>query len=113
MSNAANIALTAINAFDKNLSIIANNIANVNTDGFKKSRAVMEGKETSGVSSTPEQGNTPGAIVTISGAARESSNVSLEEELTALISTQSSYEANLKTVKANDAMQKSLLDIIA
>lgn len=73
MSNAANIALTAINAFDKNLSIIANNIANVNTDGFKKSRAVMEGKETSGVSVTPEQVNTPGDMVTISGVARETS----------------------------------------
>lgn len=113
MSNAANIALTAINAFDKNLSIIANNIANANTEGFKKSRAVIEERDTSGVSITPEQVNTPGDMVTISGVARETSNVSLAEELTALISTQSDYEANLKTVKANDAMQQSLFDIVA
>jgi flagellar basal body rod protein FlgG len=113
MSNAVNIALTAINAFDKNFSIIANNIANVNTDGFKKSRAVIEEKETSGVSISPEKVNTPGDIITIAGVARETSNVTLEEELTALMTNKNNYEANLNTVKANDELQRTLFDILA
>ena len=48
MSNTANIALTALSAFEEKVSIIANNINNLNTDGFKKSRAVMEEKVPSG-----------------------------------------------------------------
>jgi flagellar hook protein FlgE len=113
MSIAANIALTAINAFDKKLSITANNIANVNTDGFKKSRAVIEEKETPGVSVFSERVNTPGDIVTIEGVGRESSNVNLEEELVALMVSQKNYAANLETVKATDELQGTLFDIMA
>ncbi len=113
MSNAFNIALTAINALDKKLIITANNIANVNTDGFKKSRAVIEENETSGVSISSEQVNTPGDIVTIEGVDREASNVNLEEELIALMTNKNSYEANLVTVKASDELQGTLFDIMA
>jgi len=48
MSSTANIALTALRAFDGKISIIANNINSINADGFKKSRAVMEAKVPSG-----------------------------------------------------------------
>jgi flagellar hook protein FlgE len=113
MSIAADIALTAINAFDKKLSITANNIANVNTDGFKKSRAVIEEKETSGVSVFSERVNTPGDIVTIEGVDREASNVNLEEELVTLMVNQNNYAANLETVKATDELQGTLFDIMA
>ena len=113
MSIAANIALTAINAFDKKSSITANNIANVNTDGFKKSRAVIKEKETSGVSISSEQVNTPSDIVTIGGVDREASNVNLEEELIALMTNKNNYEANLMTVKAADEREKTLFDIMA
>ena len=39
MSNAADIALSAIRALDRANDVIAHNIANVNTGGFQKSRA--------------------------------------------------------------------------
>ena len=113
MSNAFTIALTAINAFDKKSSITANNIANVNTDGFKKSRAVMEQQGTSGVSISSEQVNTPGDIITIEGVDRETSNVNLEEELIALMTNKNNYAANLMTVKATDELQGTLFDIMA
>jgi flagellar basal body rod protein FlgG len=116
MSNIANIALTAIRAFDEKMFIIANNIVNVNTDGFKKSRAVIEEKEISGVSTSSEQVNTAGDIVTIEGVTqgvRETSNVTLEEELTALMTNKTNYEANLKTVTATDELQGTLFDILA
>jgi flagellar hook protein FlgE len=112
MTNAANIALLAINAFDKVLSITANNIANVNTDRFKKSRAVIEEGETSGIGISSERMNMPGDMVTIDGVEHEASNVNLEEELVALMTNQNNYEANLKTVKAADEMRKTLLDIV-
>jgi len=74
---------------------------------------VIEEKETSGVSVFSERVNTPGDIVTIDGIEREASNVSLEEELVALMTNHSNYEANLKTVKANDEIQGTLFDILA
>ena len=42
MSNAANIALSALRAFDRKSDVIANNITNVHTDRFKKSCADLE-----------------------------------------------------------------------
>jgi flagellar basal body rod protein FlgG len=116
MSNAANIALTALRAFDEKMSITANNIVNANTNGFKKSRAVMEEMAPSGVSASSERVNTPGDIVNIDGVKqgeRETSNVNLEEEIIALMTNQNNYEANLKTVKATEELQGMLFDILA
>ncbi len=115
MSNAANIALTALNAFDKKNDVIANNIANVNTDRFKKSRALMAETIPSGVKLSTERVNTPGDTITIEGAKdgeRETSNVTIEEEIIALSMNKFNYEANLKAVETTDEMQGTLLDII-
>jgi flagellar basal body rod protein FlgG len=114
MSNAANIALAALNAFDKKNDVIANNIANVNTDGFKKSRATMAETVPAGVKVSAERVNTPGDTVTIEGVKdgkRETSNVNTEEEIIALSVNAVDYEANLKTVKTTGEMQGTLFDI--
>ncbi len=113
MSTVANIALTALNAFDKKASIISNNIVNANTDGFNKSRAVAEEGQNSGVNVSAEQVNTPGDIVTIEGVDRETSNVNIAEEFVSLMINKNNYDANIKTAKASDEMQKTFLDIVA
>ena len=114
MSNAANIALTALSAFDKKNDVIANNIANVNTDGFKKSRVNMAETIPSGVKASTERVNTPGDIVTIEGtkqAERETSNVTIEEEIIAQSVNTVNYEANLKTVQTAEEIQGTLFDL--
>jgi flagellar hook protein FlgE len=112
MSNAANIALTALQAFDRKSQIIANNIVNINTDRFKKNRANMEEVSPSGVKITIEQVNTPGDSVTIGETQRESSNVDLEEELIDLIVNRHNYSASIKTVNVADEMQGTLINIL-
>ena len=112
MSNAAKIALTALQAFDRKSEVIANNIANVNTDGFKKNRANAEALSPSGVKVTIEQVNTPVDSVTIGEVPRESSNVNLEEEFIALITNRHSYAANIKMVNAADEIQGTLINIL-
>lgn len=112
MSNAANIALTALQAFDRKSKVIANNIANANTDRFKKSRAELEEASPSGVRVTVERVITPGDTVTIGEGEREPSTVNMEEELIALIVNRNNYTANIKTVKAADEMQGTLFDIL-
>ena len=114
MSNAANIALTGLSAFDKKSDVISNNIANVNTDGFKKSRANMAERAPSGVEVSTERVNTPGDTVTIEGvkdAERETSNVNMEEEIIALSVNKFNYEANLKTAETAAEMQGTLFDL--
>jgi flagellar hook protein FlgE len=60
--------------------------------------------------------DTPGAPVLSAdgtGEIRESSNVDLAEEIVDLHTTQYGFEANLKTLKAEDEMLGSLFDILA
>jgi flagellar basal-body rod protein FlgC len=88
MSNAANIALTSIRVFEKKMDVTANNISNVNTDDFKKSRAVLEEAYPSGVKVSISRVDTPGMPLPVDESnldIKETSNVSLENEIADLI----------------------------
>ena len=115
MSLALNSALSALDAYGKKVDVTANNIANVNTDGFKKSRAVMQEADSSGVVVSISKVNTPGAPILSqdgTGEVREFSNVDLAEEIVNLQTAKHDFEANLKTLKAEDEMLGSLFDIL-
>jgi flagellar basal body rod protein FlgG len=114
MSNAAEIALSAIRALDRANDVIANNIANVNTGGFQKSRAAMEQAAAGGVTLTVEQLNLPIDTVTLGGESPkvpETSNVQLDEELIALTVNKHSFEANIQALKTTEEMQGTLFDL--
>lgn len=115
MSLAMNTALSGLDAYGKKVDVTANNIANVNTDGFKKSRVVMQEADSSGVVVSIGKVNTPGAPILSedgTGEIRESSNVDLAEEIVNLRTAKHGFEANLKTLKAEDEMLGSLFDIL-
>ena len=115
MSSAFGIALTALKAFDTKLDVNANNIANVNTDSFKKSRVNLQQAYPGGVQVTIQQINTPGISLGTNertGEERESSNVNMAEEFVDQIVTRYAFESNVLTVKTADEMQKTLMDII-
>ncbi|MBW2674760.1 MAG: flagellar basal body rod protein [Deltaproteobacteria bacterium] len=107
---ASHIAVSAISALDRKLDVTANNIANVNTDEFKKSRAVFQTRDIPGVSVTISEVDTPG---TMQPSGLETSNVNLAEEFAGLITTQHSQTANVKVIETEEEMQGSLLDILA
>jgi len=116
MSEAINTALSALRANFRKLDVTANNIANAGTHDFKKSRASLEEAAPAGVQVTLSRVETPGVPLPpdeIPGERHEMSNVSLEEELVELITTQHAVAANAKTIRADDEMQGALLDIIA
>ena len=108
--------LSALAGFGKKMDVTANNIANVATDEFKKSRVTFQEGEHGGVNPVVQQIQTPGFTRETIRNERvtevESSNVDLAEELPELITTQSAYSANLKTLKSKDNMIGSLLDIL-
>jgi len=107
---ASHIAISALTALDRKLDVTANNVANVNTDEFKKSRALLQTQDVPGVSVTITGVDTPG---TMQPNGVESSNVDLTEEFAELIITQHSQTANIRVIETEEEMQESLLDIFA
>ena len=109
-------ATTALSAFNKKMSSTANNIANVISDGYKKSRVNLQEGANGGVTAQVQQIDTPGPLKeTIQNGEvveTESSNVDLAEELTEMIPTKAAYSANLKSIRTQEEMMGSLLDIL-
>ncbi len=109
--------LSALNAIQTKTNSIANNTANVNTDGFKKTRVTLhEGTlDNSGVTAYVRKVETPGPQVyeqTQSGETLvEKSNVDLTEELPQMMLSRRNFQANIKAIQAADEMLGSLLDI--
>lgn len=113
MTQAIQAAYSALTAFGQKLNVTAHNIANINTPGFKRSEAVLESTNPIGVKLTVNQEESPG-ISKSSGEATdpgaELSNVSLDEEIVNLITTESAFRANLKTIQAESETLGNFLD---
>lgn len=94
--NAIGVAASALNAFTTNQSVAANNVANVDTPGYKASVAQEEDVKSGGVKTVVSKGNDPVEL------SKEAVNMMLNSNL---------FTANAKTVKATDEMTQSILDI--
>lgn len=110
-------ALSGLQAYSTRVANNANNIANVNTEGFKKDRVILSAQPPQGVRATVEEVNAPSPAVTeMTDQGSEmvkQSNVDLGEEIPDLVVNQHSYSANLKTIETTDQMMQSLLDLKA
>ncbi len=108
-------ALSGLKAFGTKIQSNANNIANANTDGFKKSRVNLASTSPQGVSATVEKVNSPGSSYfreTSDGMElTELSNVDLGSEIPEMNLNSQLYKANLKTIQVADEMMGTLLDI--
>ncbi len=117
MNIGINTAVSALNAYSLQHTVNANNIANINTDGFKKERVLIEEQAPQGVSSTFEKINTEGSQrVEYSNGNEEiieGSNVELAEEMPNEIITQRSFDANTTIIKTENEMLGTILDMIA
>ncbi|MGE0642894.1 MAG: flagellar basal body rod protein FlgC [Nitrospira sp.] len=115
MISAIHTALTGLTAFGKHLEVVAHNIANVNTDGFKKFRTTFVEAPTSGVLPVIDKDSSSGPTVLrdtgYTPIAVELSNTDLGEELVQELLAQRSFEANLHTIQTGDALLGSLLDL--
>jgi flagellar basal-body rod protein FlgC len=115
MINGVQSALSGLQAFAKKIENNAHNVANVNTEGFKKNRVLLSEQPPQGVSATVEQVNLSNPVVaelTDQGYVMiEQSNVDLGEELPEMMLNAHGYTSNLKTLQATDKMLQSLLDI--
>ena len=121
------MAASAMNAFSVDMMVRANNIANVNTDGFKAQNVnLMTGAGGEGVMvGSISTNDTPGPPIpgylgvdaisreVVSPGHLEGSNTDLAREYVHMISTQRAYEANAVSVRTVDDMTGFLLDMKA
>lgn len=103
--------LSALSAFGVAQQVSANNIANVNTDGFKASSVVLE-------SGPEDQGVRVGAINESTNAGPmvngvEGSNTDIGSEMVDMITTGHAFSANVATIRASEEMTGHLLNMIA
>ncbi len=115
MISAYQTALTGLQAFGTKLKSNANNIANANTDGFKKTWVTNTTDAPLGVKAQVNKISTPGAGMfqeTNSGEELvELSNVDLATELVDMKLNSIMYKANLKTIESVNDMTGALLDL--
>jgi flagellar hook protein FlgE len=116
MISALNSTVSALRAFVTKLGVTANNIANVNTDGFKKNRATLNEDQNGDVRVEIRRDESPefryDVIQNGEVLEKETSNVDLTEEIPDLMITKRAYQANLKTLETQDEMLGSLLNTI-
>lgn len=117
MIPAFNSALSALQTFGTRLHSNSNNIANAQTNEFKKTRVINTETEPNGVSPKVEKVETPGTVVydeTVNGYDTvELSNVDLGHELPDMNLNSTMYKANLKTIETVDEMTGELLKLKA
>ena len=115
MIPALNATVSALHAFEQKLGVTAGNIANVNTDGYKKYRAIFQEGQSGTVEAAAlrdETGIPLGRLEESEQLARTASNVALEEEFPELITSVYGFKANLKALKAQNEMLGHLLDTV-
>ncbi len=110
--------LTAISAFQKKLNVTADNIANVQTDGFKRRRTILSEGDHGGVKAQVfKDEETPGPIhetyADDTTTEVEGSNVDLVEEMADLMTVRHAYQANLAALKTEDEILGRVIDIMS
>ena len=106
---------TGLAAFATQIAVTAHNLANINTNGFKKSKTELVAVDTGGVLPVVQKDQSAGpSILNDTGlgpAQLELSNVDLGEEVVNQILAQRGFEANISTLKTADDMLGTILDI--
>jgi flagellar hook protein FlgE len=117
MINAYNSALSALKTFETKLESNGNNIANSNTNGFKRTRVTNSAVKPAGVQAHIQKIDSPGTKVFEETADMpelvELSNVDLASELVDMTLNSHFYKANLKTIETVNEMTSELLDLKA
>ncbi len=108
--------VSALQAFSKQMSVSANNVANSLSDDFKKSRALNVEGENGQVETVITKINTPGPLVddplSETGELKELSNTDIAEELVNQIVIEQGYKANAKVIQTYEDTVGSLIDMI-
>jgi flagellar basal-body rod protein FlgC len=108
-------ALSGLRAFGTKIHSNSNNIANAQTDGFKKTQVTNSAVAPQGVKAEVSQVSSPGPSVFQETAGGmdlvDLSNVDLAKELVDMNLNSTLYKANLKTIENVNEMAGMLLQV--
>ena len=121
MISTINTSASALSAFSTGMNVTANNIANINTDNFKKQDVVMEEVSHGGVKAVVSQEeNVKEDLVALSeinpdatAVVEDASDVSLAEEMVNTMAFNKYYEASVKSLGVADSMKGTVVDMLA
>lgn len=118
MISALHSAVSGLQAYSLKTQATANNVANLNTDGFKRDVVTLSSQVPQGVSADVGKDQSPGALVEETssngtGEMVEQSNADLALEMPDLIMEKNGFSANIKTLQTTDQMMETLLDLKA
>ncbi len=117
MDTTFNTAVSSLRAHERKLGVTADNVANVNTNGFKRNRAVLQEGSAGEVRLSVRTEDTPSPEDPLApdrpGVEKSLSNVDLTAEVPGMVPTTVGYKVNLKVIRARDEMIGNLLDIMA
>ena len=107
--------ISGLNANATAMTVVGHNIANVNTDGFKKNRATFQTGQNGGVRVEIRRDESLGFRydVTENGETveKETSNVDLTEQLVKLIEAQRNFQANAQVIQTADTITQTIINI--
>ncbi len=116
MTAAIHNNISALKAFTRKMNVSANNVANMYSDDFKKSRAIMSEGPVNQVTVDITKIDTPGPLVddpqSTTGELKELSNTDISEEFVQQIITEKGFAANAKTITTHDEMLGTIVDLI-
>jgi flagellar basal-body rod protein FlgC len=116
MVTSINSSTSALQALSKKMQVSANNVANLYSDDFKKSRALLTEGQNGQVDVDISTVDTPGPLVddplSPTGGLKELSNTDLAEEFSQQIITKNNFAANAKTIQTYDDMLGTVIDIL-
>lgn len=117
MISALQSAMTGLQAFGTKIQSNSNNIANSNTDGYKRTQVNLSEMVQGGVKPDVVKSENSGPMIyteTSKGLELvEQSNVDLGRELPDMLLNTHFYNANLKTIQTADELLGSVLDLKA
>jgi len=113
MINMIGSTLAGLSVHAKKINTAAHNVANVNTDEYKKDRVTIHANESGQPQANITKVNTPGYRIQGPDGEIETSNVDLAEEMVNLQAGKIGYQANLKVLEAEDDVWDSVLDLLA
>jgi flagellar basal-body rod protein FlgC len=117
MTFSVSSSLSALQAFSEKMAVTANNVANLDTEEFKKSRALLKEGPRGDVHAEISRVETPGPTVVEYHdgqiTERELSNVDLAEEIPQTILAQRYYKANLIMIRTQEEMVGTVIDLLS
>jgi len=98
MENSINSSLTGIRAYEIMINNTANNVANVNTEGYRPLSTTLQDSSTGGVSATTARST-------------QADRVDLSKEAVDRVTADAGFNANLTVLKKTLDTQKTVIDM--